>query len=52
MTHCVCTGECRGVSDDADAICQAEDCSMCSNSLVACECSDGQYMEAYKQNEN
>ena len=41
MTHYVCTGGCNGVSEEANATCQAVDCAKHSDPLIACECEEG-----------
>lgn len=41
-THYVCTGECGGSSPNP-GICKAEDCSMCGQDMVKCDCTDGSH---------
>ena len=47
MTHYVCTGGCKGVSDDANATCQAGDCPKHGEPLTACDCADNAHEEVY-----
>ena len=47
MTHYVCVGGCKGVSDNPQATCQAEDCPKHTHPLIACECTDGEHAQAY-----
>ena len=51
MTHYVCTGGCKGVSDDPNAACQSEECSKHAHPLTACNCEDGEHQEAYASKE-
>lgn len=45
MSHYICKGECKGVSDKPGT-CQAGDCSKHGQQLEACDCTDGQHAEA------
>lgn len=45
--HYVCTGGCKGVSDDSSATCQAENCPKHSHPLTPCSCEDQQHAEAF-----
>lgn len=47
MAHYVCTGECKGVSSESNAICQANDCSRFNKKLIECMCEDEEHSEAY-----
>ncbi len=47
MTHYVCTGGCKGVSDEPGAICRGEDCANHNKPLTPCNCEDGTHKEAY-----
>ncbi len=44
MTHYVCKGECKGVSE-APVSCGAESCSLHNHPLVECNCEDGSHKE-------
>ena len=46
MTHYVCTGDCGGVSDHAQA-CEAKSCLRFGKPLTPCNCEDGQHKEAF-----
>lgn len=42
MTHYICTGACKGETDDPNVgTCQAETCDKFGQPLVACDCEDG-----------
>jgi len=45
MTHYVCTGSCRGVTDVEGATCQATDCPLHGQPLKACVCENGEHEE-------
>lgn len=47
MKHYICTGDCRGISEN-EGKCQAPDCENYGNNLVACDCTDGEHKEARK----
>jgi hypothetical protein len=51
MTHYVCTGGCKGVSEDPNAACLAEDCPKHAHPLTPCDCTDQQHEEAYAKDE-
>ena len=40
--HYICTGECKGVSDNP-GVCQAEDCEREGQPLIECSCTDGNH---------
>ena len=41
MTHYICTGTCKGETDDPTVgTCQAETCDKHGEPLTACECED------------
>ena len=42
MTHYICTGTCKGVSDTSGT-CQAENCPKHNKILESCDCTDGQH---------
>jgi len=42
MTHYICTGTCKGVSD-TPGTCQAENCPKHNKILESCDCTDGQH---------
>ena len=42
MTHFICTGECKGMSDHPGT-CQDEACSKHDEALEHCECDDGKH---------
>ena len=42
MTHYICIGTCKGVSDTLGA-CQAEDCPKHEEMLQSCDCVDGKH---------
>jgi len=42
MTHYICTGTCKGVSD-TPGTCQAEDCPKHGEMLESCGCADGKH---------
>ncbi len=42
MTHYICTGNCKAVSDQA-GVCQASDCKQKDHELEPCECTDGKH---------
>jgi len=46
MSHFICTGGCKGVSDHAGT-CKAIDCDHFEQPLVPCECPDGQHGGAF-----
>lgn len=51
MTHYVCTGGCKGVSNDAGTVCKAEDCPRHDHPLTPCDCEDKGHREAFAKNE-
>lgn len=44
-THYVCRGECGGVSDEPQAVCQMTDCSKHAQHMTPCNCSDDKHEE-------
>ena len=42
MTHYICTGTCKGVSD-TPGTCQAKDCPKHEEILQPCDCTDGKH---------
>jgi len=42
MTHYICTGTCKGVSDK-EGVCGAEMCPKHNMPLEACDCTDGKH---------
>lgn len=46
MTHYICTGGCKGVSEEQKN-CGAEDCSKHDQPLTACDCTDGKHNGAF-----
>lgn len=50
MTHYICTGGCKGVSDTR-GVCNAEDCEKYQEPLQECSCTDGAHEAAYKEAE-
>lgn len=52
MTHYVCNGGCKGISDDSEVICQATDCLAYSKPLNQCNCEDGMHEEVNSSEEN
>lgn len=45
MTHYICKGECKGVSEKPVS-CGDESCSLHNHPLVECDCTDGEHKEA------
>ena len=44
MTHFICTGTCKGKTDDATVgTCQAETCDKYGEPLTECDCEDGEH---------
>ena len=43
MTHYICTGECKAVSESAEAICETATCSRHGMKLEECSCEDGRH---------
>jgi len=46
MAHYICTGGCKGVSEELKN-CGAEDCPKHGQPLTACDCDDGQHNGAF-----
>ena len=46
MTHHICTGSCKGVSEEAKN-CGAEDCPKHGQPLTQCDCTDGKHNGAF-----
>lgn len=46
MTHHICTGGCKGVSEEAKN-CGAEDCEKHGQPLTACDCEDSKHNGAF-----
>ena len=49
MSHYVCTGDCKGVTDKPNATCQAQDCNKHAHPLTECNCTDNMHKEAYEK---
>lgn len=50
MSHYVCTGDCKNVSDVA-GVCQSDFCNKAGEELAICGCEDGEHTDA-KPSEN
>lgn len=48
MPHYICTGGCRGVSDQ-EGVCGAETCPLHGTPLTPCDCEDGAHHGAMDQ---
>ena len=48
MTHHICTGDCKGVSDEPK-VCQSPDCGKHGQPLKECNCADGKHDDASKE---
>lgn len=46
MSHYICTGGCRGVSDNP-GVCEDENCSKHNQPLEKCDCTDGKHFGAF-----
>ena len=46
MTHHICTGGCKGVSD-TEGTCQAADCAKHEQPLTECNCEDDKHNGAF-----
>ena len=45
MSHYVCTGDCKNVSDDP-GVCQSDFCNKSGEELAICGCEDGEHVDA------
>lgn len=46
MTHYICTGECKGETDDETVgTCQAESCNKFGEPLKPCNCENGRHAQ-------
>lgn len=50
MEHYICTGSCRGSSDE-EGVCTADNCDKQYELLEACTCEDGKHGDGEKQKE-
>jgi len=50
MEHYICTGGCKGVSDQP-GLCQTLDCPKHGEPLTACDCTDGKHHGAFEKEE-
>jgi len=48
MTHHICTGGCKGISDEPKN-CGAENCSKHGQPLNACDCTDNKHNGAFEE---
>lgn len=48
MTHYICKGECKGVSEKPVS-CGDKECSLHDHPLTECNCSDGEHKESQEQ---
>lgn len=48
MTHYVCTGDCKGVSNEL-GICETESCPRYHEPFVPCNCLDGTHEELVEE---
>lgn len=50
MKHYICTGGCKGISDES-GVCQAKDCPKVGQPLSECTCVDEKHEEEPKESE-
>lgn len=51
MVHYICTGGCKGVSDDPGT-CRADDCPKHGQPLTPCHCEDGEHGGVFTHDHN